>query len=201
MEKTEHSEIDKLKREIRNYKSLFHCALDIFNRTTVSGVLEAAAWKLSDHFLPSFIVFIRKPLAGKEGIVINGYKNYRHIAPKLNLESIARFEPFFQKNPNPISYDLLAIELKSSAVFDSLSPEVIVPIQDSAGLYGLALVGRKVFEEQYDDADLEYLQHLMFFVSQAIQNHLLDGRVIKKEKEIEKTGLMAKIERMGLMQK
>jgi hypothetical protein len=149
--------------------------------------------------LPSFIVFIRKPSTGKEGIVIKGYKNYRQIDPKLDLKSIARFEPFFQKNPNPIRYDILTTELEGSNVFDSLNPEVIVPIQGSVGLYGLALVGRKVFEEQYDDADLDYLQHLMFFVSQAIQNHLLNGKTVKDETKVEKPGLMAKIERMGLM--
>jgi hypothetical protein len=196
MEKTEYSEIDKLRREIRNYKSLFHCALDIFNRSTVSGVLDAAAWKISDHFLPSFIVFIRKPLADKEGIVIKGYKNYKQIDPELSLTSIARFEPFFNKNPNPISYDLLTIELEGAAVFGSLNPEVIVPIQGPAGLYGLALVGKKVFEDRYDDVELDYLQHLMFFVSQAIQNHLLNGRTTTIKDE--KLGLLAKIEQMGL---
>jgi hypothetical protein len=195
MEKTEYLEIDTLKREIRNYKSLFHCALDIFSRTTVSGVLDAAAWKISDHFLPSFIVFIWKPLADKEDIVTKGYKNYKQFDPKLTLTSIARFEQFFQKNPSPINYGLLTIELKGSNVFDSLGPEVIIPIQGSVGLYGLALVGKKVFGDQYDDVDLEYLQHLMFFVSQAMQNHLLNGQTIRDEK----IGLLAKIGRMGLM--
>jgi hypothetical protein len=41
----------------------------------------------------------------------------------------------------------------------------------------------------------------MFFVSQAIQNHLLDGQTIEDEKKVEKTGLLAKIERMGLLAK
>jgi hypothetical protein len=50
--------IDSLDQEINNYKNLFAGALDIVNRTTIIEIIDAAVWQISDHFLPSVIVFL-----------------------------------------------------------------------------------------------------------------------------------------------
>ena len=174
--------IDSLNREIRNYKSLFNAALDIFNRTTISEIMDVAVWRISDHFLPAFVVFVWKPLANKDDVIIKGYKNYKLIDLDLQIESIAPFEPFFLKNPKPINYDLLTAELEAAKVFDTLDPQLIIPILGPSGLYGLVLVGRKVLEDAYNAEELLYLQELMSFVSQAIQNYLHYDRTLRDVK-------------------
>jgi diguanylate cyclase (GGDEF)-like protein len=177
--------LDSLNREIRNYKSLFSGALEIFNRTTVDQIMDATVWQISDHFLPSFIVFLWKPLLNKEEIVIKGYKNYKLIDLNLQVETIKPFEAFFQEYPKPINYDLLAYQMadkETLAAMDSLHPELIIPILGPSGLYGLVLVGRKILEDDYNAAELGYLQHLMSFVSQAIQNHLHYERTLRDVK-------------------
>jgi hypothetical protein len=174
--------IDSLNREIRNYKSLFTGALDIFNRTSVEDLMDATVWQISDHFLPSFIVFLWKPLQNKEEIVIKGYKNYKLIDLNLNVETIKPFESFFREYPKPINYELLAFQMKDKtalSTLDALSPELVIPILGPSGLYGLVLVGRKILAEDYNAAELVYLQQLMAFVSQAIQNHLHYERTLR----------------------
>ena len=174
--------IDSLNREIQNYKSLFSGALDIFNRSTIGEIMDVTVWRISDHFLPAFVVFVWKPLANKEDIVIKGYKNYKLIDLNIKIDSIAPFEPFFQKNPKPINYNLLVAELEDAKAFETLDPELIIPILGPSGLYGLVLVGRKVLEDDYNAAELLYLQELMSFVSQAIQNHLHYDRTLRDVK-------------------
>jgi diguanylate cyclase (GGDEF)-like protein len=177
--------IDTLSREIRNYKSLFSSALEIFNRTTINEIMDAAVWQLSDHFLPSFIVFLWKPLQNKEDITIKGYKNYKLVDLDLKISSITPFEPFFRKYPKPINYDLLVFEMGESEEFASLNnlhPELIIPILGPSGLYGLVLIGRKILENDYAPAELIYLEQLMSFVSQAIQNHLHFERTLRDVK-------------------
>ena len=171
--------VDSLNREIRNYKNLFSGALDVFNRTTINEIMDAAVRQISDHFLPSFIVFLWKPLANKDDIVIKGYKNYKLIDLNLNVDSISTFDSFFKTSPNPISYDLLSAQLEAAKVFNTLRPEIIIPILGPSGLYGLVLVGRKVLEEEFNSAELDYLQELMSFVSQSIQNHLHYERTLR----------------------
>jgi diguanylate cyclase (GGDEF)-like protein len=177
--------IDSLNREIRSYKNLFSGALEIFNRTSVEEIMDATVWQISDHFLPSFIVFLWKPLQNKEDVVIKSYQNYKMVDMDLNLETISPFEPFFRKYPKPINYDLLSFEMgdaEAVKALEKLHPELVIPILGPSGLYGLVLVGRKILGDEYSAAELVYLQNLMAFVSQAIQNHLHYERTLRDVK-------------------
>jgi diguanylate cyclase (GGDEF)-like protein len=177
--------VDSLNREIRSYKNLFSGALEIFNRTSIDEIMDVTVWQISDHFLPSFIVFLWKPLQNKEDVVIKSYKNYKMVEMDLNLETISPFEPFFRKYSKPINYDLLSYEMGESGpaqAFKKLHPELVIPILGPSGLYCLVLVGRKILGDEYSAAELVYLQNLMAFVSQAIQNNLHYERTLRDVK-------------------
>ena len=174
--------VDSLSREIRDNRSLLAGALDIFNRTTISEIMDATVWQISDRFLPSFIVFLWKPLQNREEIVIKSYENYKLVDLNLQVESISQFEPFFRKYPRPINYDLFSYEIGQNEIinsFDTIKPELIIPILGPSGLYGLVLMGHKILEDEYTQAELVYVQDLMAFVSKAIQNHLHYERTLR----------------------
>ncbi|QQO09699.1 GGDEF domain-containing protein [Breznakiella homolactica] len=167
--------IDEMNREIRSYKSLLGSAADIFNRTTINDIMDATVWQISDQFLPSFIVFLWRPLHNREEITIKGYKNYKMIDLSLDLKTISPFEAFFQKYPKPINFDLLVYQLADDEAIkplEELHPEIVVPILGPSGLYCLILIGPKMLGDEYSSRELSYLGGLMGFVSQAIQNHL-----------------------------
>ncbi|MDR2109987.1 MAG: GGDEF domain-containing protein, partial [Spirochaetaceae bacterium] len=169
------SHIDNLNQEIRNYKSLLSGAMDIFNRTTIDDIMDATVWQISDQFLPSFIAFIWKPLQNKDDITIRGYKNYKMIDLSIKIENLTPFEDFFHRFPKPISYDLLVYQLNNPAAtepMDGIHPELVVPILGHSGLYGLIIIGHKILEDEYTIPELALIEHLMSFVSQAIQNNL-----------------------------
>jgi diguanylate cyclase (GGDEF)-like protein len=167
--------IDNLNREIRNYKTLLSGGLDIFNHTDIDEIMDATVWQISDHFLPSFIAFLWKPIQNRNDITIKGYRNYKPAELDLKVDSIAPFEVFFRKYPKPINFDLLSFELKNDEAikpFYEVRPEIIIPILGPFGLYGIIVVGRKILEDEYTQEELIFLQNLMSFVSQAIKNHL-----------------------------
>ncbi|MDR3138304.1 MAG: GGDEF domain-containing protein [Treponema sp.] len=167
--------IDSLNREIRGYKNLLLGALHIFTRTSIDEIMDAAVEQISDLFLPSLVIFLWKPVQHKEGLTIKGYQNYKVIDPGIKIESIAPFEPFFRQYPKPVNYEYLLGQMKDNASLDALvgiRPELIVPILGPSGLYGLILIGPKLLTGGYTRTELEFLNHLMSFASQAIQNHL-----------------------------
>ena len=177
--------IDSLKQEIRNYSSLFTGTLDIFTRTTVEEIMDATVWQISDHSLPSIIVFLWKPLQNREEIIIKSYKNYKPVELELKVDNISAFETFFHEFPKPISYGLFSFKMgQNEAInsFDSIHPELVIPIMGPSGLYGMVLMGRKILGEEYSLAELAFIQHLMSFVSQAIQNHLHYERTLRDVK-------------------
>ncbi|MDR2476631.1 MAG: sensor domain-containing diguanylate cyclase [Treponema sp.] len=167
--------IDSLTREIRSYRSLLSRGLDIFNRTSIDEIMDATVWQISDHFLPSFIAFLWKPIQNRQDIIIKAYKNYKPADLALQLDSIAPFESFFHQYPKPIGFEKLVRKLKNNKAIEPLKavrPEIIIPILGPFGLYGIILVGRKILDDEYTKQELQFLQQLMSFVSQAIKNHL-----------------------------
>lgn len=167
--------IDNLHHEAQNYRSLLTRGLDIFNRTTLDEILNATVWQISDHFIPSFISFLWKPIQNKDAVTIRSYRNYKPVDMLLKVGNITAFEDFFRQFPKPISFDLLAYELKNDKAiepFKALQPELFIPILGPMGLYGIIVIGRKILDEGYSQEELQFLQHLMSFVSQAIKNLL-----------------------------
>ena len=167
--------IENLIKEIHNYKTLLTRGLDIFNRTSIDEILDATVWQISNHFLPSFIAFLWKPIQNRPDINIRAYRNYKPVELELKIDDIAPFESFFQQFPKPINFDDLVKELdddEALAQYKAVSPEIVIPIIGPFGLYGIILVGRKAHDKEYSSEELIFLQQLMSFVSQAIKNHL-----------------------------
>jgi diguanylate cyclase (GGDEF)-like protein len=167
--------IKLVSKEIKNYKHLLGVALDIFNRTTVDDIIDAVVRQISDHLNPSFIVFVWKPLQSRNDITIKSYKNYTAVDMGINITSITPLEAFFRQSSQPISLDKLITVLHDEYIIETLNkvkPELIIPILGPSGLYGLIMVGCQLKGEVYTSNELAFLENLMSFVSQAIQNHL-----------------------------
>ncbi|AEF86400.1 ggdef domain/hd domain protein [Treponema primitia ZAS-2] len=167
--------IDSLNKEIRDYKDLLDGAMDIFNRTNIEEIMDATVRQISDQFLPGFIVFLWKPHQNKEEITIKGYQNYKNVEISLKIESITPFEAFFQTHPKPVNFDLLESQTEAATTFSTLKqlkPELVAPIMGPSNLYGLIIIGHRMLEKEYTPRELTFLEELMSFVSQAIQNHL-----------------------------
>lgn len=167
--------IENLDYEIRNFKILLNRGLDIFNRTSIDEIMDATVHQISDHFLPSFLAFVWKPIQTREDITVRAYRNYKLVDLNLHVDNITPFEAFFQKYPMPINFDLLAFQINNEDAvkpYQAINAEIIVPILGPFGLYGIILVGKKLLDEGYTREELIFLQQLMSFVSQAIKNHL-----------------------------
>jgi len=167
--------IESMNRMINNYRSLLVRGLDIFNHISIDEIMDATVYQISDHFLPSFLAFLWKPVQTREDITIKIYKNYKPVNINLNIDSIAPFEAFFRQNPKPVKFELLSNLLNNEEIikpYQDLKTEIVVPILGPFGLYGLILIGKKNLDEEYDSDELFFLRQLMSFVSQGIKNFL-----------------------------
>jgi diguanylate cyclase (GGDEF)-like protein len=168
-------QVESLKKEIRSYHDLVSAGLDIINRTSLDAIMDAAVFRISDHFLPSFITFLWKPIQTRDEITLKSYQNYRPADMGIRLHSITPFESFFRSHPQPVAYSLLAAELEDAdvlQVLNKLNPEIIIPIVGGFGLYGIIIMGHKMLGEDYTAEEILFIDHLMAFVTQAIMNYL-----------------------------
>jgi hypothetical protein len=167
--------IDSLNRSIYNYRTLLTKGLDIFNRTSTSEIMDATVEQISYGFLPSYIAFLWKPIQNHPDITIRAYHNYKPVDMDLKIDNIILFEDFFQNFPSPTTFDDLAKKLNHDEAlepFKAVQPEIVIPILGPFGLYGIILIGKKITGEDYTREEIEFLQQLMSFVSQAIKNYL-----------------------------
>jgi diguanylate cyclase (GGDEF)-like protein len=94
------------------------------------------------------------------------------------MKSVAPFETFFRAFPKPVAYDILSlpendIDPEVLKTLEDINPELIVPILSPFGLYGIVLVGKKALDDEgYSADELFFLEQLMSFLSQAVQNNL-----------------------------
>ncbi|MDR0456815.1 MAG: GGDEF domain-containing protein [Treponema sp.] len=167
--------VDSLMRNIHSYKTLLTKGLEIFNHTTTNDIMDATVEQISYHSLPSYVAFLWKPVQNRPDINIRAYHNYGLVDLGLKVNNITPFEDFFQEFPKPVNFKAFAEKLNNDEAlipYQEVQPEVIIPILGPFGLYGIILVGRKIQESEYTEEEMEFLQQLMSFVSQAIKNYL-----------------------------
>ncbi|MDR2942978.1 MAG: GGDEF domain-containing protein [Treponema sp.] len=167
--------LESMNRVVNNYRSLLVRGLDIFNHINIDEIMDSTVYQISDHFLPSFLAFLWKPVQTREDITIKAYKNYKPVNLNLNIDSITPLEAFFRQNPKPVKLDFLISFLNNEEIvkpYRDIQTEIVVPILGPFGLYGLILIGKKNIDEEYNNDELFFLRQLMSFVSQGIKNHL-----------------------------
>ena len=171
-----------LEQENHDRESLLNGALDIFNRTTINEIIDATVLQISHRFSPALTVFLWKPIMNRDDVIIKCYKDDELVDIEIKLNSINTLEPFFQIYPRPIGYDVFSYELNDNETINALSvvnPEIVIPIMGPSGLYGLMLMGQKHEGDKYNKGELVFLQHLMSFVSKAVQNNLHYERTLR----------------------
>ena len=169
--------MDNLNKDLKNCKNLLSAAVEIFNKISIDEILDAAVRKISDQFLPSFITFLWKSHQNRDDINIISYKNYKQVDIAIPVNTLNPFAPFFRKFSKPVAFELFALQEGSNdpaikEISETLVPELLIPILGPFGLYGVVLVGKKILTKGYTPDELFFLEQLMSFVSQAVQNNL-----------------------------
>jgi diguanylate cyclase (GGDEF)-like protein len=171
--------IEKMERDIREYQNLLFGAAEIFNRVSIEEIMDVTVSQISNQYLPAFIAFLWKPLQNRDDVTLKGYRNYELVRLPFSIDSIAPLESYFLTHREPVLYSRFREEMKDTAeaekIFasmETLAPELVVPILGHSGLYGLILVGSKKTAEPYTASEVLFINQLMSFVSQAIQNQI-----------------------------
>ena len=179
------SYVELLSQKINDYKNLFAGALDVVNRATISEIMDAAVSQISDNFLPTYIVFIWKPIRSRDDITIKCYKSNKPVDLNLEINSVSSFEPFFSKFPGPVNFKFFSSVIGSDEnikILETIEPELVIPILGQSGLYGIVLLGNNILGTGFTSKELTYLDNLMQFVSKAIKSHIYYEQTLRDEK-------------------
>lgn len=179
--------LDKLRTENHELDTLITDAACLFALKGISEMMDFVISRLLDRFIPSRLVFLfESPQDGR--LSQFSFKNLKPAEPEFPEERYGALRRFFLSSPYPIPYTDLVGRLGKEALGDSidaLEPEILFPMLGLDGLYGVAILGRKLVGDAYSDAERMYVDRMVRFLSIGIQNSLhRDGAMIDS-----KTGL------------
>lgn len=175
---------DEQKRELQNMNSLLEESYELFQKESVDEIIDYVLWRLSDKFIPTSVHIILN-----EGIMVNkiktiSFQNMQTVEKNLPIPTLKPYEEFFQKYSGTTSFLIMKnlMEEEFLKPIESCNPEIIVPILGFSGLYGIILFGEKILGEEYNPAEIAYINRLMKFTSISIQNNIHYEHSVKDPK-------------------
>ncbi len=179
--------LEKLRRENRELDTLITDAACLFGMKGVSEMLDFVISRLLDRFVPSRLFFLIESPRG-DSLSQYSYRNLKPAEPEFPEERYAPLRQFFLSSPYSVSYDDLEARLGRGALGElvaGLEPSLLFPMLGIDGLYGVAILCRKIVGGDYSDTERMYADRIVRFLSIGIQNSLhRDGAMIDA-----KTGL------------
>lgn len=176
--------VDKQKKELQNMNHLLEESYELFQKESVDEIIDYVLWRLSDKFIPTSVHIVLN-----EGIMVNkiktiAFQNMQSVESNLPIPSLKPYEEFFQKYSGTTSYLILKSVMDEEFLkpIESCKPEIIVPILGFSGLYGIILFGEKILGEEYNPAEIAYINRLMKFTSISIQNNIHYEHSVKDPK-------------------
>jgi len=179
--------LEKLRKENRELDTLITDAACLFALKGVTEMMNFVISRLLDRFIPTRLVFLfESPHDGRLSQFC--FTNLKPSAPEFPEERYGPLKRFFLSSPYPIPYADLEARLGPQVLggeVAALEPEFLFPMLGLDGLYGVALLGRKLVGDSYSEAERMYVDRIVRFLSIGIQNSLhREGAMIDS-----KTGL------------
>jgi diguanylate cyclase (GGDEF)-like protein len=167
-------DLSELRKENRELDALINDAASLFALSTIEEMFAFVISRLLERFIPTHLSFLIQPPRGGE-LKQYRYVNLKPVVERLPDSCYFALRDFFLASPYPIGYADLKEKLGPEAISDELAaedPEVVYPMKGIEGLYGIAILGRKIVGDAYTELERMYVDKVTRFLSIGIQNSL-----------------------------
>jgi len=167
-------DLSDLRKENRELDALINDAASLFALTTIEEMFAFVLSRLLERFIPTHLSFLIEPPRGGE-LKQYRYLNLKPVAERLPDACYFKLRDFFLASPYPIGFEDLKEKLGPGAISGELAaedPEMIFPMRGIEGLYGIAILGRKIVGDAYSELEKMYVDKVTRFLSIGIQNSL-----------------------------
>ena len=162
-------DLASLRNENRVLDALINDAASLFTHTSIEAMLDFVIARILEQFIPTHLAIIIEPPRG-DVLKQYCYVNLKPSEELLPAESYALVKARFLDSPYPIAY----ADFESGADEGLLrfDPEYLFPMRGIGGIFGIAVLGRKIVGTAYTEVERMYVDKFMRFLSIGIQNSL-----------------------------
>ncbi len=165
-------ELTILRKENQEFDRLLNDAAILFALNSIDKMIESVISRLLERFVPGYLCFM---IEGASGDYLSQYcfKNmkkadfeiskasYEHLKKAFDSVSYPLPLPEMEKRMGTIPADILALD-----------PDLFFPMCGLSGLYGVAILGKKLVSSEYGPLERMYVDRFIRFLSIGIQNSL-----------------------------
>ncbi len=178
-------QIQKLRTALRDKDLLLYDAVQIFEKNTIDDLVEYVITKFLDKFIPSYLVFYIQDYFHPEKINSICYTNMKRTDSPILVDSLKPYKKVFDLFSSSLTFEAfenLVDNKETTDIFNSINPEVIIPLMGKEGSYGFIVVSQKVVGDKYSEKELSYINQLMKFTSISLQNIINYSRATVDQK-------------------
>lgn len=157
----------------KDLEELQQKAVSIFSIDELDQLYSYITESILQKFIPTWLLFAVRADRFSQRPELSCYKNLKKVNSPIEVDSLAPFKELFEGNPGLVDFEKLDDQHGGSSAVSSmsgLSPRLVLPIQGGGELYGFILIGKKLLDEGYSDAEIFFIQTLIQYASVAIQN-------------------------------
>lgn len=166
--------IETLRKENRILDRIINETGFLMSLTEIDSMLEYVISCILDHFIPDFFSFM-VILPRIQKLSQSTYRRLQKTNEEIPKIYFDILRERFLRIPASTSFDDLKNEL-GEAIFGkdflSLEPQFIFPMTGIGGVYGIAILGKKIVNTEYTDLERNYVEKLIKALSISLQNTL-----------------------------
>jgi transcriptional regulator with GAF, ATPase, and Fis domain len=181
--------IEKLEREKKQNKLIIKTAFNLFSSKKITNLIKEIVDSIYE-LLPAENIAVFTNLDPTEPYFeARVYESYREKAlpdiPIIELRNNSKLIKYLSNYKQPIFYDVLIQklpDLSDNNPFKDLNIYLIVPMISHDKLNGFICLGKPIIKNTYTKEELDFLHHIAFFSSLAINNINLNRLIVLDRK-------------------
>lgn len=167
-------DLAELRKESRELDSLVNDAATLIALDDIGAMMQFAISRLNERFIPTHLVFLFSS-PGEEGLSQYAYKNLKADGEVFPLAYFEPLKSYFDRSPFLSPFAELEAGLGPGFFkedFRAYEPELVLPMVGIGGIFGIAILGKKLVGGEYSALERMYLDRLVRFLSVGVQNKL-----------------------------
>jgi diguanylate cyclase (GGDEF)-like protein len=171
-------ELEALKKTNKDLERIISDISKLIQFTDIDKMFDFMISKFLDYFIPEYLTFLIKPprTSSLRGYCFHQLKFIDEKLPHKYYDALKSFFEIEQTNIKPFYFFDEVKEKIGDKKFDndflSKKPYLIIPLTGIGGVYGIAILSKKIIGGDYTKEELQYVERMFSVLAVTIQNGL-----------------------------
>ncbi|MFA5520070.1 MAG: diguanylate cyclase [Spirochaetota bacterium] len=167
---------EELEKKVFDLQNLIEIAMSLSSTLDFDNLMESILYIcIGQMIVDKVAIFLNSNLENEE-LIIYMQKGYT-LDEKSTINEKSKLIKHLKSDCSILdkekAKDLMNSDLPTKKIFESLNPEIVIPLKSKNSINGLIFIGEKLIESSYTSDEIYFLHQLSRFASIAVENSRL----------------------------